>query len=246
MVDAMLTEMQKAGQAVPKEARQAVGSQLNAMRGQAKSQIRATLYVMYRDASDQELAEYVKLLDTDTGRWGMEQLTNAVRPILVERGNQLGKEIAQVAMAKRGSTMASAPAPAEAPAAKTAERAAEPAAPVAAAPAEPVGYKRAPGIRELYSRYNDLLSATVMRDRGAVKELLEDGKFTNVRQRDGTTPLMIAAANGDTEIASMLLAKGADPNLRAAGGVSALRLARERGAAGNDMVQLLQRSGAKD
>jgi ankyrin repeat protein len=247
MVDTMLADMQKAGKAVPKEARQAVGSQLNAMRGQAKSQIRSTLFVMYRDASDQELAEYVKLLDTDTGRWGMEQLANAVRPILVERGNQLGREVAQLAMAKRAGAMATAPAPAAAPVAKApAEKAAEPVAKVAAAPAEPIGYKRAPGTRELYSRYNDLLSAAVMRDRSAVKELLDDGKFPNVRQRDGTTPLMIAASNGDAEIASMLLAKGADPNLRATGGVSALSLAKERGAAGKDMVQLLQRSGAKD
>ena len=252
MVDTMLADMQKAGKSVPKEARQAVGSQLNAMRGQAKTQIRSTLFVMYRDASDQELAEYAKLLDADTGRWGMEQLANAMRPLLVERGNQLGKEVAQLAMARRAGAMAKAPAPAAAPVAKApaekapAEKAAEPVAKVAAAPAEPVGYKRAPGTRELYSRYNDLMSATVMRDRSAVKELLEDGKFANVRQRDGTTPLMIAAANGDTEIASMLLAKGADPNLRAAGGVTALRRAKERGAAGQEMVQLLQRSGAKD
>jgi hypothetical protein len=44
----------------------------------------------------------------------------------------------------------------------------------------------------------------------------------------------------------MLLAKGADPNLRASGGTSALSIARSRGAAGAGMVQLLQRSGAKD
>ena len=43
----------------------------------------------------------------------------------------------------------------------------------------------------------------------------------------------------------MLLAKGADPNLRA-GGRSALSVAKGRGAAGAPMVQLLQRSGAKD
>lgn len=248
MVDSMLTEMQKAGKNVPKEARQSVGSQMHAMRDQARSQIRTTLYIMYRNASDQELSEYVKLLDTDTGRWGMELLANAVRPILVERGSVLGKEIAQVAMAKRTSAVAKAPAPApESPAKAPGEKPAErPAAGPAAAAEAPVGYQRAANIRPLYTRYNDLMSATVMRDRAAVKELLDDGKFPNVRQKDGSTPLMVAVSNGDADIASMLLAKGADPNLRAAGGVSALSLARARGAAGNEMVQLLQRSGAKD
>ena len=76
-----------------------------------------------------------------------------------------------------------------------------------------------------------------------MKELLDDGKNPNARQKDGLTPLMIAAANGDADIASMLLAKGADPNLRASGR-SALSMAKARPSAG--MVQLLERSGAKD
>jgi ankyrin repeat protein len=84
-----------------------------------------------------------------------------------------------------------------------------------------------------------------MRDQAAVKELLDDGKSPNVRQSNGTTPLMIAASNDDAAIASLLLAKGADPNLRA-GGNSALSIARSRGASGAAMVQLLLRSGAKD
>lgn len=118
---------------------------------------------------------------------------------------------------------------------------------VAATPVavEVPGYQRPPNIRELYTRYNDLVSATVMRDRAAVKELLDDGKNPNARQRDGFTPLMIAASNGDTEIAAMLLAKGADPNPRA-GGKSALSIAKSRGSAGAGVVQLLERSGARD
>jgi ankyrin repeat protein len=44
----------------------------------------------------------------------------------------------------------------------------------------------------------------------------------------------------------MLLAKGADPNLRATGGVTALSLAKARGAKGAELTQLLQRNGAKD
>jgi hypothetical protein len=246
VVDSVLGEMQKAGKSVPKEARQRVGSQLNAMRNQMRSQFRTTLYVAYRNASDQEIAEYVKLLDADTGRWGMQMVATAARPVLVDLGTALGKEGGKLAMSKRGGATAKAPAePAPEPA-----RAAQPEAPAAApaaapAPAEPVGYQRSANLRELYTRYNDLLSATVMRDQAAVKELLDDGKSPNVRQSNGTTPLMIAASNDDVAIASLLLAKGADPNLRA-GGNSALSIARSRGAAGAAMVQLLLRSGAKD
>jgi len=247
MVDTMLSEMQKAGKNVPKEARQAVGSQMHAMRDQARSRNRTMMYIMYRNATDQELSEYVKLLDTDTGRWGMEQLANAVRPVLVERGSTLGREVGQLALARRAGAMAKAPAPA-APEPQPKAAAAEKPAAVAAAPVTPpapVGYQRSPGIKPLYTRYNDLVTATVMRDRAAVKELLDDGKGPNARQADGMTALMIAASNGDTEIAGMLLAKGADPNARASGGMTALSLARARGAAGAGMVQLLQRSGAK-
>jgi len=249
MVEAMLAELQKAGKSVPTEARQMVGSQLNAMRDQARNLMRASLFVTYRNVSDEDLAAYVKLMDTDTSRWGTEQLLNAVRPVLVSRGSTLGKEVAKLALAKRMGAMAkapAAPAPEPLPKAQAEAPAEKPAAAAASAPAEPVGYQRHANIKELYSRYNDLISATVMRDQAAVRELLDDGKFPNVRQKDGTTPLMIAASNGDAGIAGMLLAKGADPNLRAAGGTSALSLARARGAEGAGLVQLLQRNGAKD
>jgi hypothetical protein len=247
VVDRLLADLQKAGKNVSKEARQEVASRMNAMRAQMRTQSRAVLQAAFRNASDQELAEYVKLLDTDTGRWGMEQLDNAARPVLAEIGAALGKEGAQLASAKRPTAVAKAPeAPAPEPLAKAQpEPAAAPAA-APAAPAEPVGYQRPANLRDLYSRYNDLMTATVMRDRAAVKELLDDGKSPNVRQADGSTPLMIAVGNNDAEIASMLLAKGADPNLRASGGATALTIARARGQAGAGMVQLLQRSGARD
>jgi ankyrin repeat protein len=57
---------------------------------------------------------------------------------------------------------------------------------------------------------------------------------------------MIAVANGDADIAGMLLAKGADPNLRSQSGSTALSLAKSRGASGGALVQLLQRGGAKE
>jgi Ankyrin repeats (many copies) len=248
IVDSVLGDMKKAGKSVPKDAREQVAAQVNEMRNQMRGQVRSTLLVAYRDATDQELADYVKLLDTDTGRWGMELLSNAARPILASRGALLGKEAAPLATAKRAGAAAKAPAePAPEPLAKAqvAAPAAKPAEAVAA-PAAPVGYQRAANVRELYVRYNDVVSATVMRDQAAVAQLLDDGKSPNARQSDGMTVLMIATSNGDASIANLLLAKGADPNLRGRGGLTALSIAKARGSAGAEMVQLLQRSGAKD
>ena len=241
MVDTMLAELQK-GKNVPKEARQMVAQQLNTMRDQARGLIRSVLLVAYRNVTDEELTEYLKLIDTDTGRWGNEALANAVRPVLAGRGSAFGAEAGKMAIARRNASAAKAPmaneSVAKAEEQKSPEKVAAPSAPVPAP-----GYKRPDNIRDVYTRYNDVVSATVMRDQAAVKELLDDGKNPNARQKDGLTPLMIAAANGDAGIASMLLAKGADPNLRA-GGRSALSMARGRANAG--MVQLLERSGAKD
>jgi len=252
LVDSVLRDLQKAGKNVPKDARQQVSSLVNSMRDQLRGNVRNTLLVAYRDATDQEITDFVKVMDTDTGRWGTELLSTAARPVLASRGARLGKEAAPLATSKRVGTAAKAPAaPAPEPLAK-ASSPAPAAAPVAKpaeaapAPAEPVGYQRPANMRELYTRYNDLISATVMRDQGAVTQLLDDGKSPNVRQSDSLTPLMIATSNGDASIANLLLAKGADPNMRGRGGITALSIARARGSAGAEMVQLLQRSGAKD
>lgn len=243
MVDGMLDAMQKARKKVSKEAREMVGSQLNAMRNQARGQIRAAMYLSYRNATDEELAEYVKLLDADTGRWGLEMLSRALRPALVSRGGAIGREVAPIAVAKLQVALAKASTEEQAAAKPEEEKTAKkPAA--APATAEPVGYQRPANIRELYTRYNDLMTAVVMRDRAAVKELLSDGKSPNVWQSDGSTPLMVAVSNGDADLAEMLLAKGADPNLRATTGATALSIAKERRRA--DLVGLLERNGAKN
>lgn len=243
-VDATLNELQKAGKPVPKQARQVMGSQIVASQGAMRSGFRNMFLITYRDASDAELAEYVKLLDTDTGRWGLQLLAGAQRSVIESRVRGFAREVAQLAVRQ-----ALAKGPAAKPAAAVEEEKPAEKLPVAAVPAAPVeapGYRRPANIRDVYTRYNDLVSATVMRDSGAVKELLDDGKSPNVRQSDGLTPLMIAASNGDAGIAAMLLAKGADPNLRTQGGRTALSLAKARGAAGAETVQLLQRSGARE
>jgi hypothetical protein len=243
MVDTMLAELQKKGKKVPKEATQMVAAQFNTMRDQARGLVRSVLLAAYRNATDEEIAEYLKLIDTDTGRWGNEALANAVRPVLASRGGAFGAEAGKLAIARRNTSTAKAPAAPEPVAKSDEQKAPEKAAAAPAAPVPEPGYRRPANIREVYTRYNDLISATVMRDQASVKELLDDGKSPNARQKDGLTVLMIAAANGDTGIATMLLSKGADPNLRA-GGRSALSIARARGNA--SMVQLLERSGAKD
>lgn len=247
MVDTMLAELQKKGKNVPKEARQMVASQLNTMRDQARAQIRSVHFAAYRNASDEELAEYVKLIDTDTGRWGHEVLANAIRPVMSARGGALGAEAGRLAMARRSGSAAKSPAaPASMARAEEKQPSEKPAAAAPAAPVEAPGYKRPANIREAYSRYNDVVTATVMRDRAAVKELLDGGKSPNARQKDGFTPLMVAVSNGDAEIASMLLTKGADPNVRAQGGATALSIAKSRGSAGAGIAQMLVRSGAKE
>jgi hypothetical protein len=253
MLDTMLAGLKKAGKKVPKDAAPAAATLLNAVRAQAGSQAIGMLYFTYRNVSDEDLSAYVKLLDSDTGRWGTELLANAVKPVLSRRFGDYGKDLAQIALAKQMSATVKAPAalaPAPEPLAKAQPEAPaeKPAASAGAnaAPAEPVGYRRPANIRDLYSRYNDLPSATVMGDGAAVKELLDDGKDPNSRQSGGITSLMIAVNRNDLEIAAMLLAKGADPNLRAAGGMNALAIAKARGVAGAPMVQLLQRSGARE
>ncbi len=239
-MDAMFEAMQKMGKPVSRDERQMAGSVLNASQGQMRSTIRTALHMRLRDASEEELAEYVKLMDTEAGRWGMEVLANALRPVMESRAKSFGRELAQFAMAK---VQTAAKAAAAAPAAPEQKEPPKAAPVAAAAPVEAPGYQRPAGIKPLYSRYNDLVTAVVMRDSAAVKELLADGKDPNVRQSDGLTPLMIAAVNGDAAIAQELLSRGAQPNLRAPGGQSALSLAQARNDAA--MVQLLQRGGAR-
>lgn len=242
LMDAVIESLRKQGKPVAREVKQMVGSQLQGMRGQMRSQVRTLMYIMYRDASDEELAEYVRVLDTEIGRWGLQAMFAGLRPIMESRARQFGQEIAQFAL-KQGTLKQASAAPAEDKAAP--EKPAAP-LPVAAAPAAaaPAGYQRPANIKELYTRYNDLVTAVVMKDRAAVNELLADGKPVNVRQSDGATPLMIAAGYGDLEIAGLLLAKGADPNLRAPGGASALSVAKAQG--GAEMVRLLERHGARN
>lgn len=92
-------------------------------------------------------------------------------------------------------------------------------------------------------RFNDVMTAVLYRDRETVAQLLDLGRWADKRDSNGLTPLMVAAFNGDSTMARLLLERGADPRLQAPGGLTALQFARESGDAAT--MQLLQPSGAR-
>lgn len=132
----------------------------------------------------------------------------------------------------------SAPAPAKPVVAKEAQpiKAEQP------AKAEPVAEARAPAkeatvvpvrmaagpVYESKMRFNDLVTAVLYQDAGAVNDLLAFGKWPDKADSAGMTPLMIAVSLGQTEIAQALLKAGADPQRAGPGGVTAMSIARER------------------
>jgi len=77
-------------------------------------------------------------------------------------------------------------------------------------------------------RFNDLMTAVLYRDAGAVNDLLAFGKWPDKADSSGMTPLMIAVSLGQTEIAEALLKAGADPQRSGPGGATAISIARER------------------
>ena len=98
-----------------------------------------------------------------------------------------------------------------------------------------------PPVREL--RFNDLITAVLYRDAGAVNDLLAFGKWPDKADSQGMTPLMLAAMLGDAASAEALLKAGANPNRSGPSGDTAMSLARERKHA--PMQALLQRYGAR-
>lgn len=95
--------------------------------------------------------------------------------------------------------------------------------------AEPVRIPLAAGpVIESKLRFNDLVTAVLYQDAGAVNDLLAFGKWPDKADSTGMTPLMIAASLGQTEIAAALLKAGADPQRAGPGGATAISIARER------------------
>ncbi|XP_057372027.1 ankyrin repeat domain-containing protein 29-like isoform X2 [Daphnia carinata] len=77
-----------------------------------------------------------------------------------------------------------------------------------------------------------------------LRHLLESGKVhTDSRDKEGTTPLMMASAGGHFECCRELIKQGADPTLCRKTGAGSLFLAAQGGF--NDIVNLLIRAGAQ-
>jgi len=163
--------------------------------------------------------------------------------------------VAAAAPAKPQELPKSAPAPVVVPVKAAEAKAAEPVAVAeTAAKSEPAPVIRpaveeasepAPRIRtvagpvvESKIRFNDLVTAVLYRDAGAVNDLLAFGKWPDKADSTGMTPLMVAASIGEAAIAEALLKAGADPRRTGPGGQTAISIARERKDAA--MLGLLQ------
>jgi ankyrin repeat protein len=78
-----------------------------------------------------------------------------------------------------------------------------------------------------------------------VETLLESGSIINTQDREGWTALMYAAEGNRTEVIKMLVAKGADLNLRNSKGETALTVAKRRKSS-SQAYEILKSRGAKD
>jgi cytohesin len=90
---------------------------------------------------------------------------------------------------------------------------------------------------------SEMRSAVQGGDVGKVRTLLdEDPDLVAIRDKEGTTPLHMAAAQNHKEVAELLLARKADVNARDKDGFTPLHLAASRGLA--DVAELLLAKGA--
>ena len=123
--------------------------------------------------------------------------------------------------------------------------------PVPAPPAHPrieppqplSGPGSVPSTPAVSPKFNDIMTAVLYRDRAAVTQLLDLGRWADKRDSNGLTPLMVATMIGDAGMVSLLLERGADPDLQAPGGLTALDFALQSGDSAT--TQLLQRRGAR-
>ena len=106
-----------------------------------------------------------------------------------------------------------------------------------------------PNLRDAaVNSWTPLLHAIHKAQPASVAALLDAGADPNGTERDGTTPLMMAAGYGYTDIVKLLLARGANPRLATSDGITALDLARSGvpdidQAVANHLVQTVEASG---
>jgi hypothetical protein len=115
--------------------------------------------------------------------------------------------------------------------------------PPAALPAPAPAVASAPAAEPITPKYNDVMTAVMYGDEGAVNQLLDLGWWVDKPSSTGLTPLMGAVMRRDTRIVQVLLVRGADPNAQAPGGVTPLMLARDRNDAAT--ATLLEQRGAR-
>jgi hypothetical protein len=115
---------------------------------------------------------------------------------------------------------------------RAAKPAARPATEAAAVPAAPV----------INPKYNDVMTAVVMRDHAGAAEILRAGAWADRTDRHGETPLMLAAKQGDPRMTELLLKHGANPNRSGPAG----SLHAYAGLGGNaEVVKLITKAGAR-
>ena len=78
----------------------------------------------------------------------------------------------------------------------------------------------------------DIFYASVVGDIELLKRSLEEGANVDQIDEDGSTPLMLAAVNGQKDAVEFLLRKGADPSRKDREGRSAASMARDAGYGG--------------
>ena len=85
------------------------------------------------------------------------------------------------------------------------------------------------GCGESKRKPTSILDAVDLRNIEAVKQYITAGTDVNTKDEDGRTALHLAASNGHTEIAKLLLANNADVNVIDAVGQTPLIIAVARG-----------------
>ncbi len=87
-----------------------------------------------------------------------------------------------------------------------------------------------------------LMNAGLMHQAKIMQILIDHGADVNAQSKDGTTPLMLAAADGFEDIVRLLIKKGADVNATGSGH-SVLDWAKRSGKPG--ILRILEQAGAK-
>jgi ankyrin repeat protein len=91
-------------------------------------------------------------------------------------------------------------------------------------------------------KYNDVMTAVLMRDHAGAAQTLQAGAWVDRADSHGETPLMLAAKQGDPKMTALLLRHGANPNLSGPAG----NLHAYAGLGGNgEVVNLITKAGAR-